>query len=441
MTRMHSLVMVALAAGFLTIVAGAQSSLNAKYSRNAGTPTDGRLRPSKYPGVEQAYMPAIAPSSHAANLIALRNGDLLCFWFTGTWEGQSGVGIAMSRLTPGSHQWSKPVLLDSKAGMSYQNPVAFQAPDGTLWLLHTRQAAGKGETGAQVLVLKSKDNGRTWSQPKLLFTQAGSFTRDPIVLMPDGGWLLPMYVSAGKSSRSDYSIIKITHNEGHTWTTCRIPHSIGLIQPSVVRLPDNHYVAFLRSTAATWIYRTTSTDGCHWTPPVKTSLPNNNSSIQAVMLRNHNIVMAFNNSPRVRIDGKMRPGPRKPVTLAVSTDGGKSWRWMRNVETGRPGASIHLEKEKQPGREAYSYPTVIQDPDGKIDVAFTYRRETIKFMRLPESWIEQSPVAQHGSHHSGGAAGQPSQEQIICNQSTDKRNIIGGSVFSLPSSGCRSSGG
>src|ERR1700677_1577627 len=63
---------------------------------------DGRLRVAQSAGIVEAYLPVIQPSSHAANLIVLKNGDLLCFWFTGTWEGQSGVGIAVSRLARGS---------------------------------------------------------------------------------------------------------------------------------------------------------------------------------------------------------------------------------------------------------------------------------------------------------------------------------------------------
>lgn len=369
-----------------------RAALNARYSQDIGVPTDGRLRHTRYGGVEEAYLPAIAPSSHAANLIILKNGDLLCFWFTGTWEGQSGVGIAVSRLKRHSHRWSEPALIDSKAGVSYQNPVPFQAPDGTVWLFHTEQGAGKGEANAHVLVLKSKDNGETWSQPQLLFDEPGAFTRDPIVLMPDGGWLLPMYMSSGKTSQQNYSVVKISHDEGKSWKTCDIPQSNALVQPSVVLMPDHHYVAFLRSRRADWIYRSTSEDGCHWTPPVATTLPNNNASIQAALLRDGRIVLALNDSPRITVNGRPRPGPRKPVTLAISADGGKTWPWKRNLETGRPSATAQMEKEKVPGREGYSYPTVVQDPDGKIDVAFTYRRETIKFMRVPEKWVEQSPT-------------------------------------------------
>ncbi len=401
--RMRSLGVVLLAAGVLTISAHAQNGLNSKYTKNIGSPTDGRLRPSpKYPGTEEAYLPAIEPSSHAANLVVLKNGDILCFWFTGTWEGHSGVGIAMSRLKPGSHQWTKPRMLDSKPGWSYQNPVPFQANNGTVWLFHSEQRALQGETNAHVLVLKSTNNGKSWTKPTMLFPQPGAFTRNPVVVMPDGGWLLPIYRAVGRWWQN-YPVIKVTHNEGKTWTTCPLPKATGLVQPDVVLLPHHHYVAFLRSRNATWIYRSTSTDGCHWTKPVPTALPNNNSSIQVRMLRNHDMVMAFNNSPRIMVDGHPRPGPRKPLTLAISSDYGKTWPWMRNIAVGRAWATPALEQEKDPGREEYSYPSVVQGPNGNIDVAFTYRRETIKFMRIPESWIKDGKAPAPAKPHPANA--------------------------------------
>jgi hypothetical protein len=62
--------------------------------------------------VEAAYLPILYPSSHASNLYQLRNGDILCAWFSGSWEGSSGVGIVMSRLRPGNQRWDRTVLID-----------------------------------------------------------------------------------------------------------------------------------------------------------------------------------------------------------------------------------------------------------------------------------------------------------------------------------------
>src|SRR5690348_4513524 len=98
-------------------------------------PDDGKYRHSAL-GIEEAYLTPIFPSSHAVNLLELRNGDLLSVWFSGTWEGNSDVAIVLARLPKGSSEWTKPRVVDHHQGESYQNPVLFQAPDGTLWIFH-----------------------------------------------------------------------------------------------------------------------------------------------------------------------------------------------------------------------------------------------------------------------------------------------------------------
>src|SRR5947199_3694683 len=74
------------------------------YSKTIGAQVDGRLRASAVPGLKEAYLIPIFPSAHAANLLQLRNGDLLCAWFSGTWEGNSDVAIVTSRLAAGSNE-------------------------------------------------------------------------------------------------------------------------------------------------------------------------------------------------------------------------------------------------------------------------------------------------------------------------------------------------
>jgi len=45
------------------------------------------------------------------------------------------------------------------------------------------------------------------------------------------------------------------------------------------------------------------------------------------------------------------------------------------------------QKPKEPGREEYSYPSILETGDGVIHVAFTYRRQTIKDVSFREDWI------------------------------------------------------
>lgn len=354
---------------------------------------DGReVRDSKL-GVDEAYLPILYPSSHAANLYQLQNGDILCVWFSGTWEGSTGVGIVMSRLTRGLHRWSPTKLIDRKDGVSYQNPVLFQEPDGTLDLYHTEQGADAGESGAKVLHLTSKDNGATWSQPEVLFNKPGAFTRHPMVVLSDGTWLLPMdFVTShgiGEGSETNYSVTELSKDNGKTWKECMMAGSMGKVQPTVVQLSPDHLFAFLRSRASDFIYESTSADGCTWTPAVPSAMPNNNASVQLFRLHNGHLVLAFNNSSTKHSGSTPSVGLRKPLSVALSEDEGKTWCYVRDIETGRAGYGMEEQRPKVPGREEYSYPSIMQSRDGRIYVAFTYRRQTIKVVSFDEDWIRQ----------------------------------------------------
>ena len=370
-------------------------ALRAQYSKEIGQPLDGKMRhdPS---GLTTAYLDPIFPSSHAANLLTLRNGDLLCFWFSGTWEGQSGVGIVMSRLAAGSSQWTTPQMIDNHPRESYQNPVGFQEPNGTIWLLHTTQPAGKGESQSRVLSLQSTNNGETWTHSSVIFETPGSYVRNPLVTMPDGHWMLPMYFttagSGGADTGKDRPVVAISADRGENWKICDLPDSNGEVQPSLVYDPAQGYLALLRSRRADHIYRSTSKDGCHWSAPEATDLPNNNASIQILRLTDGKVVLAFNNTSAELVDGKRRTGARKPLSLAISSDFGKSWHSIRDVETGRPG---NTDMRKQPGREEYSYPALALGHDGRIYAAYTFRRETIKVISFSEAWLEGASSSTH----------------------------------------------
>jgi predicted neuraminidase len=350
---------------------------------------DGVERPNKNLQVAEAYLPILDPSSHAANLLELKDGDVLCVWFSGTWEGQSGVGIVMARRPHGSRNWGHTVLIDRQAGASFQNPVLFQEPDGTIDLYHSTQQADAGEANAHVLHLVSRDNGVTWTQPALLFGKPGAFTRYPVVILKDGAWLLPLsYITSagiGAGSETNYSAAEISRDNGTTWKECVMAGSEGKIQPSVVSLASGRLIAFFRSRASDFIYSSTSSDGCAWSPATPTMLPNNNASTQAFRLHDSHLVMTFNNSSKSSANG----GLRKPLSVALSLDGGITWPYVRDVEKGRPGYGLDQQTPKEPGREEYSYPSILQTRDGEILVAFTYRRQTIKVVSITEDWIRR----------------------------------------------------
>jgi len=188
-----------------------------------------------------------------------------------------------------------------------------------------------------VLALQSKDNGKTWSPPTVLFGTPGSYVRNPFVTMPNGDWMLPMYITSasGGDTGTDRPLIAISADHGKNWNICDIPEANTRIQPSVLYDPAKGYVAFLRSRRADAIYSSSSRDGCHWSAPVATTLPNNNASVQALRLPDGRILLAFNNTSAQMVNGTKRAGARKPLSLALSSDDGATWHSLRDLEPGR----------------------------------------------------------------------------------------------------------
>ena len=89
--------------------------------------------------------------------------------------------------------------------------------------------------------------------------------------------------------------------------------TVGIIQPSVISMGGKHLRLYARSqTLASKIAVADSyDDGVTWTQARFIDLPNNNSGIDAVALKDGRIVLVFNDTTR----------GRSPLNLAVSSDG------------------------------------------------------------------------------------------------------------------------
>lgn len=77
--------------------------------------------------------------------------------------------------------------------------------------------------------------------------------------------------------------------------------------------------------------------------------------------------------------------PRAPLSLAISEDNGQTWAYIRDLETGDGFCLTNNSKEKL-NRE-YSYPSIKQGDDGLLHITYTYFRQFIKYVRVPEEWV------------------------------------------------------
>jgi len=97
--------------------------------------------------------------------------------------------------------------------------------------------------------------------------------------------------------------------------------------------------------------------GKTWTPLQLTALPNNNSGLDAVTLKNGVHLLVCN---------PIEKGRNKIAVLA-SMDG-KNWENLIILEDFPKGE--------------FSYPAIIQSDDGTVHITYTYNREKIKYVHL-----------------------------------------------------------
>jgi len=75
--------------------------------------------------------------------------------------------------------------------------------------------------------------------------------------------------------------------------------------------------------------------------------------------------------------------PRAPLSLAFSSDGGRTFGNPVELET---GSGYCLTNNSKDGlNHELSYPSIIEAPNGDLEVAFTYFRRAIKHVRLKHS--------------------------------------------------------
>ena len=309
------------------------------------------------------------PSSHASTLVELRDGSILTAWFGGTAEGNTDVAIWSSRQT--GTAWSKPVELAREPGVACWNPVLFHMQNARLWLYYKFGTDPQNWTAARKY---SDDEGMTWSATEHLPAGIIGPVRAKPLVLPDGT------IVSGSSTESYHSWavwIERSRDQGKTWAkigpivpTPTDPASNqreGIIQPSVVSLGAKHLRLYARSTEV--IGRVVVSDsfdeGNTWTQARPIDVLNPNSGIDAVALKDHHVILIYNNTTK----------GRSPLNLAISTDG--------------EHFKMFLTLEDEPGE--FSYPSLIQASNGDLCMTYTWNRKSIRFVRLPQSEIPKLP--------------------------------------------------
>lgn len=338
--------------------------------------------------------------THASSIVYLPNGDFLVAWFQGNGEREADdVKIMGARLKKGKATWSKPFLMADTYNIPDCNPVLFLNHHQKLFLVWMAVQANRWEYSiiryrtsvnyngdgpldwnwqgnillkpddrfSKEIAIKFKElpkNKSGWSTYAPSYDDMiikasqdegkrslGWETRIHPLLLPNNKILLPLY-----SDGFNLSLVAISDNDGGTWHPSLPIVGRGNVQPSLIQRKDGDIVAYMRdngNSPARVMTSISSDNGESWTAVSKTDIPNT-ASVKVLALQDGKWVMVEDDEN----DGRYR------LSLFLSNDEGKTW-----------DRKLLLENDTtKKGR--FSYPSMIQTPDGLLHITYSYNPES-----------------------------------------------------------------
>lgn len=312
------------------------------------------------------------PRAHASTIVEASDGALVAAWFGGSGEGHEDVGVWSSRMQAGG-DWSPPIQVYKEPGQPAWNPVLFRDRSDTLRLFFKVGPSPRSWSGAYVI---STTSGRRWSEPTWMPAGMLGPVRAKAITLANGDILAGTSLESYKAWSS---WMEISSDGGASWSKHgpilfgnMAQDRPGTIQPTMIEVQPGVVRAFFRTNGMGKIATSISEDsGRTWAPVQLTDLDNPGAGIDTVRLADGRCILIYNPSMT----------RRNPLSLAVSFDEGLTWDDFLVVEELQPDQRGEL-----------SYPAMIVDQEGDLQITYTWNRRRIRHATVPSRLIPITPV-------------------------------------------------
>jgi sialidase-1 len=318
---------------------------------------------------------------HPADLVKLKNGELLLMAREGTEHISVDGDVILLRSSDGGKTWGGKQVIAGIKDLDEREGCGVQLSDGTIVVgifynnLYDADGIYKGKSkkattkpGVRSLgtyVITSTDNGHTWSNPNFIDTKGMPFTNiegptDAPIEMPDGSILMAVIgYGINGDAKNIASVMLRSTDKSQTWkyhsTIASDPGGKlgGFVEPGIVRTKSGRIVAGLRNHGPdNAVYTTYSDDGGkNWAAIQKTAMYGH--PVDLIQLADGRLMATYGIRPQHAIPGGVR--------ACFSHDDGKSW-------------DIHTEVQLRNDFLNWDvgYPESLELPDGRVLTVYYY---------------------------------------------------------------------
>jgi hypothetical protein len=315
---------------------------------------------------------------HPADLIHLRNGDLLVMAREGTEHISNDGDVILLRSKDQGKTWGDKQTIAGIKDLDEREGCGIQLKDGTIVVgvfynnlydadgrykpKHPKPLSHPSNDGRRALgayIITSNDDGHTWSKPNYLDTTSMPFKdlegpTDAPIEMPDGSIVMAVIAYSLNGDAKDVaSVLLRSSDKGKSWkyvsTVADDPGGKlgGFVEPGIVRTKSGRIVAGLRNHGPDNAIWTTYSDddGKTWAPVKKTDMIGH--PVDLIQLSDGRLMASYG----VRTQHALPEG----VRACFSSDNGATWDIRTEVQIRNDFRNWDI-----------GYPESLELPDGRV---------------------------------------------------------------------------
>jgi predicted neuraminidase len=283
------------------------------------------------------------PRNSEGSFAILKDGRVLFVYSRFRGGSDEAAADLVSRVSSDDGRtWSGPQQVVGREGaMNVMSASLLRLADGSIALFYLVK---NSMTDCRLHMLSSSDEAGSWHEPRLCVPEDGYFVvnNDRVIQLKSGRLVVPAaqhHYAATKdipaSGRGEATCF-LSDDAGKTWrrgaATLIAPRRSrsGFQEPAVVELKDGSLLMLTRTDLGSQFCSTSTDGGENWTPAVPTDLasPLSPGSIKRVPTTGE-LMVIWNDHRNVPA---ALANKRTPLSVALSSDEGKTWRPSKTLE-------------------------------------------------------------------------------------------------------------
>lgn len=323
------------------------------------------------------------PRNSEGDFVSLLDGRIMFVYsrYFGTSDSDHGAAVLAARYSSDQGAtWTSQdrVIVEQEGRMNVMSVSLLRLQDGRIALFYLRK---NSVTDCIPMVRFSHDEGETWTEPVPIITdKAGYFVlnNNRVIQLENGRLIMAVarhHTPDGQWTDSADLYAYYSDDMGKTWhSSSKVPNKSNIItqEPGLIELKDGRILMYIRASHGAQQFSYSEDNGASWSHIQRSAISSPLSPATIARIPNtKDLLLVWNNNPSSTL--------RTPLTAAISTDEGKTWKFLKNIEDDPDGWYCYIAIHFTAGDVLLSYCAGSQSQKSHLNVT------SIK--KIPLEWF------------------------------------------------------